>query len=103
MSDGVHAAHCCTRHGCKYGDRSCPVAAGAVEQLYSCPLGTIGDPCIGPIQVPEAVRRAAVAAFWGGVGPGLTLTAGQADYGLQRAVEAAVDAWEEYRERAQVS
>lgn len=103
MSDGVHAAHCCARHGCRYGDAACPVTAGAVEQMYACEYGTIGDPCTGPIQVPDAVRRAAVAAFWEGAGPGLTLTAGQADHGLQRAVEAALAVWEEYRDRAQVS
>lgn len=35
-SVGVHAAHCCKWHGCKYGDRDCPVANGEVEQLYAC-------------------------------------------------------------------
>jgi hypothetical protein len=98
MSDEVHAAHCCTRHGCKYGNATCPVTAGVVEQLSDCEHGTLSDPCIGPIQVPDMVRRAAVAAFWEGVGPG-ELTAGQADYGLQRAVEAVIDAWELYQEQ----
>jgi hypothetical protein len=33
---GVHAAHCCKWHGCKYGDEDCPVVSGEVEQLYPC-------------------------------------------------------------------
>ena len=33
---GVHAAHCCKWHGCKYGDDDCPVYNGKVEQLYIC-------------------------------------------------------------------
>lgn len=35
-SIGVHAAHCCKWHGCKYGDPDCPVANGEVEQEYPC-------------------------------------------------------------------
>ena len=35
-SIGVHAAHCCKWHGCKYGDDDCPVYNGEVEQLYLC-------------------------------------------------------------------
>ena len=33
---GVHAAHCCKWHGCKYGDADCPVVLGKVEQKYLC-------------------------------------------------------------------
>ena len=33
---GVHAAHCCKWHGCKYGDPDCPVVNGEVEQEYLC-------------------------------------------------------------------
>ena len=33
---GVHAAHCCKWHGCKYGDDDCPVVSGEVEQEYLC-------------------------------------------------------------------
>jgi hypothetical protein len=33
---GVHATHCCTRHGCKYGNAACPVKAGTVAQVYAC-------------------------------------------------------------------
>ena len=35
-SIGVHAAHCCKWHGCKYGDKDCPVVNGKVEQEYPC-------------------------------------------------------------------
>lgn len=35
-SVGVHASHCCKWHGCKYGDKDCPVVSGKVEQLYTC-------------------------------------------------------------------
>lgn len=35
-SAGVHAAHCCKWHGCKYGDPDCPVVNGEVEQEYPC-------------------------------------------------------------------
>jgi hypothetical protein len=33
---GVHASHCCKRHGCKYGDKDCPVVSGSVKQDYPC-------------------------------------------------------------------
>lgn len=31
---GVHATHCCVKHGCKYVDDGCPVAAGLVRAEY---------------------------------------------------------------------
>ena len=34
--DGVHATHCCTLHGCKYGDEDCPVLQQRVRQEYPC-------------------------------------------------------------------
>lgn len=33
---GVHIAHCCKWHGCKYGDKDCPVCTGKVKQEYLC-------------------------------------------------------------------
>lgn len=33
---GVHATHCCTKCGCKYGDEDCPVATGEVAPVYKC-------------------------------------------------------------------
>lgn len=35
-NEGVHATHCCTRHGCKYGDEDCPVVTKKVKQEYPC-------------------------------------------------------------------
>jgi hypothetical protein len=36
MSVGVHKSHCCKWHGCKYGDKNCPVVSGEEMQLYLC-------------------------------------------------------------------
>ena len=33
---GIHAAHWCKRHGCKYGDEDCPVVLGAAQQEHAC-------------------------------------------------------------------
>lgn len=33
---GVHSTHCCSKHGCKYGDNDCPVVLELVEQAYPC-------------------------------------------------------------------
>ncbi len=33
---GVHATHCCIKHGCKYGDEDCPVVSGKIKQEYIC-------------------------------------------------------------------
>lgn len=35
-NDGIHAAHCCSRHGCKYGERRCPVVWDGLKQEYPC-------------------------------------------------------------------
>lgn len=32
----VHAEHCCKYHGCKYGDKNCPVVKEKVKQLWPC-------------------------------------------------------------------
>jgi hypothetical protein len=40
---GVHAAHCCREHGCKYGDRDCPVVNRKVAQARSCELCAPAD------------------------------------------------------------
>lgn len=34
--DGVHTSHCCRLHGCKYGDSTCPVHLGKLEQEGPC-------------------------------------------------------------------
>lgn len=36
MNVAVHESHCCEYHGCKYGDKDCPVASSEVKQLYPC-------------------------------------------------------------------
>lgn len=33
---GVHRTHCCKYHGCKYGERDCPVYAGTIKQEFAC-------------------------------------------------------------------
>lgn len=35
---GVHGIHCCKRHGCKYGERDCPVRFGDTAQMYPCEM-----------------------------------------------------------------
>lgn len=34
----VHTEHCCSKHGCKYGDKACPVATGKKKQSYPCEI-----------------------------------------------------------------
>lgn len=55
---GVHVAHCCARHGCKYGQRDCPVKTGQYKQDHPC------EQCGEPEEVASpliAALRAAVA------------------------------------------
>ena len=33
---GVHENHCCLKHGCKYGDKDCPVEMELTKQIYPC-------------------------------------------------------------------
>lgn len=33
---GVHEGHCCVLHGCKYGDKDCPVVSNETKQDYLC-------------------------------------------------------------------
>lgn len=32
----VHTEHCCSRHGCKYGNPACTVTTGKTTQSYPC-------------------------------------------------------------------
>lgn len=32
----THAGHCCHKHGCKYGEDTCPVVLDIVSQKYGC-------------------------------------------------------------------
>lgn len=36
MPVDVHRTHCCVFHGCKYGDKDCPVETRLVKQAYCC-------------------------------------------------------------------
>jgi len=36
VEKGVHAAHCCQDHGCKYNDPNCPIVKRKVKQKYLC-------------------------------------------------------------------
>ena len=33
---GVHASHCCVKHGCKYNNPDCPVVNQQIKQAYLC-------------------------------------------------------------------
>lgn len=33
---GTHQTHCCVIHGCKYGDKECPVVSKEIMQEYLC-------------------------------------------------------------------
>lgn len=41
---GVHIAHCCLKHGCKYGYNDCPVFVGVAKQDGECEQGDM-DSC----------------------------------------------------------
>ena len=34
----VHQTHCCVQHGCKYGEKDCPVVKKEIKQEYLCEL-----------------------------------------------------------------
>ena len=61
-SIGVHAAHCCKWHGCKYGDEDCPVVLGKVEQEWPCEYCT--DDIADIEYHREALARAEEIKFW---------------------------------------
>lgn len=33
---GIHSTHCCVIHGCKYGDKDCPVVNTNISQVHPC-------------------------------------------------------------------
>lgn len=56
---GVHTAHCCVRHGCKYDNDACPVTTKQAAQQHAC------EECGSPEWVPSpkiVALRAALAA-----------------------------------------
>jgi hypothetical protein len=36
VGTNVHTSHCCSKHGCKYGDEDCPVVSHGAMQLCLC-------------------------------------------------------------------
>ncbi len=40
---GVHKTHCCDKHGCKYGDKDCPVVDGHIKQDHPCETCGMGS------------------------------------------------------------
>lgn len=63
MNVGVHATHCCRRHGCKYGDPDCPVVFNRVKQEYPCE--DCGDDPIFPDAKPVTVRQHVLSSHHG--------------------------------------
>ena len=46
MSDKcVHTEHCCSKHGCKYGSKECPVESGEKKQSYPCEYCEYDNEC----------------------------------------------------------
>lgn len=52
----VHAEHCCAEHGCKYGDKDCPVWLGYKKQSFPYTDG-IGTWAMPEISEEEFLRR----------------------------------------------
>lgn len=48
---GVHTSHCCSLHGCKYGDEDCPVKLGTHTQEYGC------EYCVHPDIIRERIAE----------------------------------------------
>jgi hypothetical protein len=46
---GVHTTHCCSLHGCKYGNSNCPVVLGTHAQEYGC------EDCVHPDIIRERI------------------------------------------------
>ncbi len=61
----VHDAHCCPNHGCKYGDKDCPVMLG-VEQGFQegCEDCEIEKTATSGYWFEEAKRYAKNADYW---------------------------------------
>lgn len=58
----VHTEHCCSAHGCKYGETTCPVATRAKPQSFPCEECGTEDGDGGPR--PLAVIAAEIRADW---------------------------------------
>ena len=63
-----HETHCCKRHGCKYGDKNCPVVLGNVKQEYGCEYGSDFDQnCFELPPDPEKILEQEVLNILGGM------------------------------------
>lgn len=62
---GVHESHCCKRHGCKYGDKDCPVVSGEAMQDYSCEIGSdFGQDCFENEPNAEEILKQETEKVW---------------------------------------
>lgn len=61
---GTHAAHCCKRHGCKYGDEDCPVVLGSAAQSYACERDEPGNRCLPRPKSGRARNLSFAPATW---------------------------------------
>jgi hypothetical protein len=60
----VHSTHCCTQHGCKYGDKDCPVVLGIEKQGYPCEDCGSGETVQSVIRKQIRARFKEIDAFW---------------------------------------
>ncbi len=49
---GVHVEHCCAKHGCKYGEKRCPVVIGEVKAAGPCEECE-NEPKDKPVKTPK--------------------------------------------------
>ncbi|PGK51898.1 hypothetical protein CN918_29340 [Priestia megaterium] len=60
---GTHQTHCCAIHGCKYGDKDCPVKLRQIAQDYTCEsCDHSGFENVGQIEEQLEVEKAVKAA-----------------------------------------
>ncbi len=63
---GVHAAHCCELHGCKYADENCPVETGKIQQNYLCEICTMqGMRSIADLNTMKTINQKVDGAYDG--------------------------------------
>jgi len=53
VREGVHVSHCCVKHGCKYGEPSCPVVNKTALQRYPCEDCVDGDSFLDDIKLED--------------------------------------------------
>lgn len=60
---GVHETHCCLVHGCKYGDKDCPVVLRKINQKYACMDNSISNPCFIEFKIPTGFNDPSLSEF----------------------------------------